>query len=124
MPDRDGFITAAESQALEKQAEELLKQDARDTGFIRANGRGFSEYMRTGGMTTKKILETVYKHEVVGWDPLGLNPPRADLTGAAVQPDLATDKEFNRPGKETHTKGIWGRLENHAAAELAERRRH
>lgn len=68
MPDRDGFTTFTESQRLEAEAEALLKKDARDRGFIRSNGRGFSEYARTVGITTKKILETTYKHEKVGFN--------------------------------------------------------
>lgn len=105
LPDRNGFITAEESRRLEKQAEELLKADARDQGFIRANGRGFSEYARATGITTKKILETVYKHEVVGWDPLGLQPPIADLTGSAAEPMVANEKDFVRPSAARHTRG-------------------
>lgn len=105
LPDRDGFITAAESAALEKQAEDLLKQDARDQGFIRSNGRGYSEYARSIGATTKKTLETTYKHETVGWDPLGLHPPRADLAGEPLEPLVASEKDFVRPSAARHTKG-------------------
>lgn len=65
MPDKDGFTTAAESAALEKQAEALLKADAKERGFIRPNGRGFSEYARDAGITTKKTLETTFKHETL-----------------------------------------------------------
>lgn len=94
MPDRDGFITAAESQRLEKQAEELLKQDARERGFIRENGRGFSDYARASGITTKKTLETTYKHEVLIYDQPTLGEWENVMTRLAA----------NRPG-ERHTKG-------------------
>lgn len=67
MPDKDGFITPAESARLEAQAEALLKEDARNSGLIRENGRGFSEYARANGITTKKTLETTFKHEKVGF---------------------------------------------------------
>ena len=60
----DGFISAAESRRLEGQADALLKGDAKANGFIKDNGRGFSAYARSIGITTKKILETTYKHEV------------------------------------------------------------
>lgn len=60
----DGFPTTAEIRRLEAQADALLKQDAKDNGFIKDNGRGFSAYARSIGITTKKILETTYKHEV------------------------------------------------------------
>ena len=68
MPDPNGFITEAESYQLEKEADALLRADAEDRGFIRENGRGYSEYARTSGMTTKKTLETTYKHEKVGFE--------------------------------------------------------
>lgn len=67
MPDNDGFTTTAESRRLEAQADAMLKADARERGFIRANGRGFSNYARDTGITTKKTLETTYKHEKVGF---------------------------------------------------------
>lgn len=105
LPDRDGFTTAAESQRLEREADELLKADARERGFIRPNGRGMSEYARASGITTKKTLETTYKHEVVGWDPLGLNPPRANLAGDAAEPLVASEKDFVRPSAAKHTRG-------------------
>lgn len=63
----DGELTAAEIRQLEAEADALLKQDARDQGFIRENGRGFSAYARAYGITTKKTLETTYKHEAVGF---------------------------------------------------------
>lgn len=59
----DGYPTTAEIRALEAEADKLLKQDARDQGFIKENGRGFSAYARAVGITTKKTLETTYKHE-------------------------------------------------------------
>lgn len=57
----------AEQRRLEDEADALLKQDAQRRGFIRPNGRGFSEYARSIGITPKKILETTYKHEAVGF---------------------------------------------------------
>ena len=60
----DGFISAAESSRLEAEADALLKGDAKANGFIKDNGRGFSAYARSIGITTKKILETTYKHEI------------------------------------------------------------
>jgi hypothetical protein len=57
----------AEQRRLEAEADALLKEDARRRGFIRPNGRGFSDYAREIGITTKKTLETTYKHEKVGF---------------------------------------------------------
>jgi hypothetical protein len=59
----DGFPSAAEIRRLEAEADALLKQDAKDRGFIKDNGRGFSAYARSIGIVTKKTLETTYKHE-------------------------------------------------------------
>ena len=56
-------MSAAEARRLEAEADRLLKQDAKDSGFIKPNGRGFSAYARSIGITTKKTLETTYKHE-------------------------------------------------------------
>lgn len=63
----DGIPTAAEVRRLEAEADALLKKDARAKGFIKPNGRGFTAYARSIGITTKKILETTYKHEAVGF---------------------------------------------------------
>jgi hypothetical protein len=60
----DGFPTAAEVRRLEAEADSLLRQDAEEQGFIKDNGRGFSAYARSVGITTKKTLETTYKHEL------------------------------------------------------------
>lgn len=59
----DGFPSAAEIRRLEAEADALLKQDAKASGFIKDNGRGFSAYARSIGITTRKTLETTYKHE-------------------------------------------------------------
>ena len=59
----DGFPSAAEIRRLEAEADALLKQDAKASGFIKDNGRGFSAYARSIGIVTKKTLETTYKHE-------------------------------------------------------------
>lgn len=59
--------TLAEQRRLEAEADALLKKDAEAQGFIRPNGRGFSEYARSIGITTKKTLETTYKHEAAGF---------------------------------------------------------
>lgn len=59
----DGYPSQAEVRRLEAEADRLLKADAKERGFIRENGRGFSAYARSIGITTRKILETTYKHE-------------------------------------------------------------
>ena len=64
----DGFISAAESRRLEAEADALLKGDAQANGFIKDNGRGFSAYARSIGITTKKTLETTSKHEKTGFE--------------------------------------------------------
>ena len=68
------LISAEESRKLEAEADALLKQDARDQGFVigrrprLSEGElGFSAYARAYGITTKKTLETTYKHEAVGF---------------------------------------------------------
>lgn len=79
-------MTPAEIRRLEAEADHLLKEDAkgrcrecnrtrREHGndhqfesFIKPNGRGFSDYARSTGITTRKTLETTYAHEAVGFD--------------------------------------------------------
>lgn len=76
-------MTPAESQRLEAEADRILKEDARRQGKIKPNGRGFSDYAREIGITTKKTLETTYAHEKVGFteEQLGQLAHPAGLDG-------------------------------------------
>ncbi len=67
------------------QADELLRQDARERGFINGKGRGYAAYARSIGITTKKILETIYKHEKVGFTEEQMAALRAAAMGNIVQ---------------------------------------
>jgi hypothetical protein len=67
-----GLPSRVETDRLEKQADEILRADAKASGAVRANGRGYSAYFREHGMTSSKILETVYKREAVGFSEEGL----------------------------------------------------
>lgn len=82
-------MTPAEMRRLEAEADALLRSDAEKQGFIRPNGRGFSEYARATGITTKKTLETTFKHEKVGFSP-------EQLDSLAAQP---IDRRSTRGGK-------------------------
>lgn len=85
-------------------ADELLKKDAERQGFIRPNGRGFSDYARSIGITTKKILETTYRHEARGFteDQLGnLAEPSESAEEAAIMLEHVTERTTHLPRKRT-----------------------
>ena len=60
-------MTDEESARLEREADLILKQDARDQGFIAPSGRGYTKYAREMGITTADTLDRTYKHEAVGF---------------------------------------------------------
>lgn len=72
----DGFPTKSEIRQLEAEADKLLQQDAKEKGFIQENGRGYTAYAKSIGITTKKILETTYKHEAA----IGVLYPSSSFT--------------------------------------------
>lgn len=53
---------------LEKAADELLRQDARDRGYIKGKSlRGYGDYARKHGIMTSKQKSTVEKTEKTGF---------------------------------------------------------
>lgn len=54
--------------ALERAADELLKEDAKTQRYIRKTGRGLSKYLRENGMLTKKDQEKLRQMEIQGLD--------------------------------------------------------
>jgi hypothetical protein len=91
-----GITSVVESQRLEKQADEILRQAAADEGAIRdpvgkekrlGRGRGYTAWARAQGILSRKRVEVAYRHEAVGFEPAQLE----SLAGAApfVRPDSA-----------------------------------
>lgn len=64
MPTREEL---EEEHRLERAADELLHQDARERGYIAPSGRGFTKYARDLGITPRDTLARIYAHESVGW---------------------------------------------------------
>lgn len=60
-------MTDDETARLEREADAILRQDAKDQGFIAKSGRGYTKYARAVGITTADTLDRTYKHEAVGF---------------------------------------------------------
>lgn len=60
----DDFITEAEARRLEKEADALLREDAKAKGFIKPRGKyGFGKYAKEAGILTQHDIVTIRKHE-------------------------------------------------------------
>lgn len=60
----------------DKQADQILREDAKKRGVIRATGRGLTKYLNRHGILTKKQEERIRKTEITGLDfQLGFRVP-------------------------------------------------
>ena len=63
---KDGELwSRSEAERLEAMADELLKEDAKEQGYVNKDGSGgWTRYARDNGMVTKDRMRTVYRHEI------------------------------------------------------------
>lgn len=77
---------------LEKQADDILRQDARDRGFIKGKSlRGYGEYARKHGIMTSKQKSVVEKTEKTGFDENQLESIIHDGVDAATRRKYAAE---------------------------------